>query len=890
MKKTGSTTILGISAFYHDSAAALIVDGQIVAAAQEERFTRRKHDERFPENAIEYCLAEANLEPGEVDYVGFYDKPLLKFERLHETFLAHAPLGFRYFVNAVAGWMNYKLNLSRRIRRGLDGAYRKRIVFTEHHESHAAGAFFPSPFDEAAILTLDGVGEWATASYGMGRGNRIDLTHELHFPHSLGLLYSAFTYFCGFKVNGDEYKLMGLAPYGEPKYVELILDKLVKVNDDGSIQMDLSYFNYCRGLTMTSRKFDGLFGGPPRRPESPITQREMDIAASAQRVTEEIILKMARHVHAETGMNRLCLAGGVALNCVANGRLLREGPFDDMWIQPAAGDAGGALGVALFIWHQLLGNPRHANENDHQQGSLLGVSYSDDEIDAFLRTTNARYKRVADSDMLCARVADEIEKGRVVGWFQCRMEFGPRALGCRSILADARRDDMQSLINSKVKFREGFRPFAPAVLREHAEEYFDLRAGLDSPYMLLTGPVCASRLNKGRSEIPAATHVDGSARIQTVDPKWHGLFHKLLDTFYRKTGCPVVINTSFNLSWEPIVCSPRDAYETFMASGIDVLCMGHFILTKSAQPAYVSGSVTAERDEVLADLLCESCDSDIDDRNAVTRKVRAFYEANPFPNYDDHETLRSLIDKARRSGLPLALDRAIPYNSAVLEVGCGTGQLTNFLGVSCRRVIGTDICQNSLRLGEQFRLKHGLDRVRFVPMDLFRPCFKPECFDVILCCGVLHHTSDPFAGFRMLISMLKPGGHIVIGLYNRYGRLPTDLRRRLFRATGGRLKGIDPVLRSSSLSAEQRRAWFRDQYSHPHESKHTVGEVIGWFDREGVEFVRCVFPATLSQVGNLFESQIRPTRADRFFMQTREMVAGRGEGGLFLMIGRKPVE
>ena len=888
MTKTGKTTILGISAFYHDSAAALVVDGQIVAAAQEERFSRLKHDERFPENAIKYCLAEADLTPDEIDYVGFYDKPLLKFERLHETFLAHAPWGFRYFVNAVAGWMDHKLNLSRRIRRGLGGAYRKRIVFTEHHESHAASAFFPSPFDEAAILTLDGVGEWATASYGTGRGNRIELTRELHFPHSLGLLYSAFTYFCGFRVNSDEYKLMGLAPYGEPKYAELILDKLVALKEDGSIWMDMSYFNYCRGLTMTSRKFERLFGGPPRRIESAITQREMDIAASAQRVTEEIVLKMARHVHAETGMSRLCLAGGVALNCVANGRLLREGPFDDVWIQPAAGDAGGALGVALFIWHQLLGNPRDAKQTDHQHGSLLGGAHSDDEIEAFLQTTNSNYERIADSGLLCDRIAGEIDKGRVVAWFQGRMEFGPRALGSRSILGDARQDDLRSVINRKVKFREGFRPFGPAVLREHASGYFEMQAGRESPYMLLAGPVRPDRLKEGRSEIPAATHVDHSVRIQTVDSERHGLFHKLLDTFYRKTGCPVVVNTSFNLSWEPIVCSPRDAYETFMTSGIDTLCMGHFVLAKSAQPAYVSGSAADKHDEVLDDLLCDPCGSDVEDRVGITEEVKAFYEKNPFPNYDDHETLRSLIDKARRSGLPLALDRAIPYNSTVLEVGCGTGQLANFLGISCRRVIGTDICENSLRLGEQFRRKHGLDRVRFLHMDLFRPCFKPERFDVILCCGVLHHTSDAFAGFRMLLPLLKPGGHIVIGLYNRYGRLFTDVRRKVFRATGGRLKWIDPVLRGK-LSAEQRRAWFADQYLHPHESEHTVGEVVRWFDLTGVEFLRSVFPGTFAHVGNLFEPQSRPTRADRFFTQVREMLAGGREGGLFLMIGRKPV-
>jgi carbamoyltransferase len=918
--KHDKTAILGISAFYHDSAAALVVDGQIVAAAQEERFTRHKHDERFPEHAIEYCLAEANLEPADVDYVGFYDKPLLKFERQHETFLAYAPWGFRSFKNAITVWMNNKLHVGRRIRRGLGGAYRRGIVFTEHHQSHAASAFFPSPFDEAAILTLDGVGEWATASYGTGRGNRIELTHELHFPHSLGLLYSSFTYFCGFKVNNDEYKLMGLAPYGKPKYAQLILEKLIDMKEDGSIQMDMSYFNYCRGLTMTSRKFEWLFGGPPRRPESPITQREMDIAASVQYVTEEIMLRMASHVHGETGMKHLCLAGGVALNCVANGRVLREGPFDDIWIQPAASDAGSALGVALFIWYQLLDNPRSVTETDEQYGSLLGSSYGDEEIRTFLETTNAEYEFIRNSDTLCDRLADDIANGKIVAWFQGRMEFGPRALGSRSILADARKDDMQTVINRKVKFREDFRPFAPAVLREYAHDYFSMSTDQESPYMLLTVPV-----KQQHSQIRAVTHVDYSARIQTVDARRHGLFYKLLKRFYRKTGCPVVINTSFNLNWEPIVCSPQDAYETFMASEIDTLCMGHFILTKSAQSSYISGSIAGERDKILKELLCSPChgvaltiDSQkavctecghsfgnkdgtwlmfqphysLDDVPDVTEKVRAFYQENPFPNYDNHDTLRSLIEKARRSGLALGLDRTIGYNSTVLDVGCGTGQLANFLGISCRRVIGTDICFNSLRLGERFRKEHNLGRVRFVQMNLFRPCFKPKQFDVILCCGVLHHTSDPFGGFQRLLPLLKPGGHIVIGIYNRYGRLLTDMRRQIFCRADGRLKWIVPILRAGLHSRAQRQAWFADQYCHPHESKHTIGEVLHWFDRTGIEFVRWVLSRSsagpLLDIGNLFEPQARSTALERFFVQAREVVTGSREGGFFLMIGRKP--
>ncbi|HEY2894721.1 MAG TPA: carbamoyltransferase N-terminal domain-containing protein, partial [Pirellulales bacterium] len=448
------TAILGISAFYHDSAAALVVDGKIVAAAQEERFTRKKHDEGFPQHAIDYCLREGGLVAADLDYVGFYDKPLLKFERLLETYLAVAPRGFRSFLKAMPPWLRQKLFLQRELNRELGSGYRKRYVFAEHHESHAASAYFPSPFEEAAILTLDGVGEWATASFGTGRGSRIELTHELRFPHSLGLLYSAFTYFCGFRVNSGEYKLMGLAPYGEPIYAQTILDKLVDLKPDGSFRMDMRYFGYCDGLVMTSPEFDRLFDGPPRQPESPITQREMDLAASIQQVTEEIMLAIARHVHRETGLRNLCLAGGVALNCVGNGRILREGPFEQIWIQPAAGDAGGALGVALFVWHQLLGSPRVAQLNDSQQGSLIGPAYTDADIQEFLDSTGAAYRHLPSDDELCREVAELLAAGKVVGWFQGRMEFGPRALGSRSILGDARSRDMQTVMNLKIKFRE----------------------------------------------------------------------------------------------------------------------------------------------------------------------------------------------------------------------------------------------------------------------------------------------------------------------------------------------------------------------------------------------------------------------------------------------------
>ena len=606
------TAILGISAFYHDSAAALLVDGELVAAAQEERFTRKKHDFGFPSRAIEYCLSEAGITPQELDYVGFYDKPLLKFERLLETYLGVGPAGFRSFRKAMPLWLKQKLRLPREINRGLGNAYRKRYIFTEHHESHAASAFFPSPFEEAALLTVDGVGEWATASCGYGRGNRITLTQELHFPHSLGLLYSAFTYFCGFRVNSGEYKLMGLAPYGEPRYADLIREKIVDIKDDGSFRMDMSYFNYCQGLTMTSKKLDRLFGAPPRPAESELTQREMDIAASVQQVTEEIMLRMARHLHAETGMRNLCLAGGVALNCVANGRILREGPFEDLWIQPASGDAGGALGVALFIWHQLLGNARRVNKQDAQQGSLLGPRYSDEQIRTFLDQTGAHYRELPDDASLCDYVADQMAQEKVVGWVQGRMEFGPRALGSRSILGDARSRAMQSTMNLKIKFRESFRPFAPAVLEDRVHEYFETRPHQPSPYMLLVAPVHEEKRTKlngeadglrgieklklCRSEVPAITHVDHSARVQTVDEHRHGRYHKLLKAFERKTGCPVVINTSFNVRGEPIVCTPADAHRCFLGTNMDVLVLERFVLHKEEQP----NTQVHQTDEYLA--------------------------------------------------------------------------------------------------------------------------------------------------------------------------------------------------------------------------------------------------------------------------------------------------
>ena len=594
--------ILGLSAFYHDSAAALVVDGDIVAAAQEERFTRIKHDHEFPKHAVDYCLREAGLTPEQLDYVVFYDKPLLKFDRLLETYLAFAPAGLQSFMMAMPLWLKTKLHLPREIRKALGGRYTKRIAFTGHHESHAASTFFPSRFDEAAILTLDGVGEWDTATIGHGQGNKIKILKTLHFPHSLGLLYSAVTYFCGFKVNSGEYKLMGLAPYGEPRFVDTILKHLVDVKPDGSLAMDMSYFNYCQGLTMTNDKFAALFGGPARNPETAITQREMDIAASVQKVTENVVLKMARHAKELTGSKNLCLAGGVALNCVANGKLLRTGIFEDVFATPASGDAGGALGAALFVHHQLLDQPRSPKGKDSLKGSLLGPKFSNAEIRAFLDGKQVRYTFYEQEPALLEAVAKEMASEKVIGWFSGRMEFGPRALGARSIIGDARSPAMQSQMNLRIKFRESFRPFAPCVLLEDVQKYFD--HDRESPYMLMVAdvkkdqwlpltpeqvqlmkdPDLRKRVNVPRSTLPAITHVDMSARLQTVDEERHGRYWRLMKEFKRQTGCGVVINTSFNIRGEPIVCTPEDACRCFMASDMDVLVLENCVLRRTEQP------------------------------------------------------------------------------------------------------------------------------------------------------------------------------------------------------------------------------------------------------------------------------------------------------------------
>jgi len=590
--------ILGISAFYHDSAACLVKDGEMIAAAQEERFTRKKHDFRFPANAVNFCLDYAGIKVTDLEIVAFYDKPFLKFERLLETYLTYAPVGIKSFLKAMPLWIKEKLWMKDLIKREL--GYEGKVLFPEHHQSHAASAFYPSPFNEAAIITMDGVGEWTTTSYGTGKGNNIELLADVKFPHSLGLLYSAFTYYTGFRVNSGEYKVMGLAPYGEPKYKELIYDNLIDVKDDGSFRMNMDYFNYCAGLTMTNEKFNKLFGGKPRKPESKLTQREMDIARSLQEVTEEIVMKIGSYVYKETGQKKLTLAGGVALNCVANGQLLREGPFENIWIQPAAGDAGGALGAALLAWYVYLNNERIADgKTDFQKGSYLGPEFSNGSIEKLINENNYPAQKFPEDELL-KTVAKFIAEEKVIGWFQGRMEFGPRALGARSIIGDARSPKMQSVMNLKIKFRESFRPFAPSVLADKVSEYFE--TDYDSPYMLLVANVKKERRKELtdeeknyigfdkrkaiRSDIPAITHVDYSARLQTVHKETNPLYYKLIKQFDEEQGCAVIINTSFNVRGEPIVCTPEDAYKCFMRTNMDYLVMGNYLFDKKQQTPF----------------------------------------------------------------------------------------------------------------------------------------------------------------------------------------------------------------------------------------------------------------------------------------------------------------
>ena len=940
------STILGISAFYHDSAAALVVNGEIVAAAQEERFSRKKHDPAFPNGAIAYCLEEAGLHPDQLDYVAFYDKPLTKFDRLLETYFAYAPAGFKSFRLAMPLWLKDKLHMRRTLREECRMGKQTKMVFTDHHESHAASAFFPSPFESAAVLTIDGVGEWSTATCGVGEGNKLRLLAQLQFPHSLGLLYSAFTYYCGFTVNSGEYKLMGLAPYGKPLYCDLILKHLIDLKPDGSLWMNMKYFNYGQGLTMTNGRFDQLFGGPPRQPESMLEQRHMDVAASIQKVTEEVMMRMAKDVHQRTKMKNLVLAGGVALNCVANGKLLRDGPFENIWIQPAAGDAGGALGAALFVWYHLMNKPRKPNGQDSQKASLLGPKFSSEYIADFLTQVRAPHARFSKESELLDNVAQHMAEGKVVGWFDGRMEFGPRALGARSIIGDPRSATMQATMNVKIKFREGFRPFAPCVLREHAHEWFGMRPNEDSPYMLLVAPVLDKHrlgqsqaeqeklrqkgdlvewVNTIRSQVPAITHVDYSARVQTVDER-NGRFRRLMEKFYQKTGCPIVVNTSFNLSWEPIVCRPEEAYRTFMQSEMDVLVLGDFLLLKEEQPlgfcAWSGAQQAAQpaadspwadprtreplivrRDTAINPTTCArypveegiprlfvpTDDAELDGRD-VTEMVKKFYEKTPFPNYDNMDNARALLEKALGGLFARALNEQIPYDARVVEMGCGTGQLTNFLSIAHRSVLGTDMCLNSLMLGNKFAAAHGIKRATFAQMNLFRPALKDEFFDVVISNGVLHHTDNPRKAFARISRLAKRGGYVLVGLYNAYSRQLHYARRALYRWTGLTTNWLDPHFGRIS-AAGKRAAWFQDQYCHPRESCHTIDEVFEWLEENNLEFVNAIPKTTggpsITANERLFEPKDRGTHFSRVISQLSSLPSGYREGGFFIVIARR---
>lgn len=946
-----SEFILGISAYYHDSAAALLRDGEIIAAAQEERFTRRKGDPSFPENAIRYVLQEGGISLDDLIVVAFYDKPYLKFDRLLETYHALSPKGLKSYLSSMPVWLKQKLFIRSLLRDELNKLEpcKPKIIFSEHHLSHAASAFYPSPFSEAAILTIDGVGEWATGIIGYGSGKDITILRELDFPHSLGLLYSAFTYYCGFKVNSGEYKLMGLAPFGNPdakqtkQFKQQILDEMISLNEDGSFLLNLKYFDFATGLTMCRDElWESLFTLPRRRQESEITQSYMNLALSIQQVTEEIVLRLAKTTKKLTGCEHLVMAGGVALNCVANGKLIREKVFKDLWIQPAAGDAGGALGTALAAWHIWRGKKRNNTKKDHDMmlGSYLGPAFRESDILSVAERHKASYKHYSEYDQLAKDVASFIAQGGIVGWFQGRMEWGPRALGNRSILGDPRHPEMQKRLNLKTKYRESFRPFAPSVLDEEAGNYFDLDRS--SPYMLLVAPLkehlrkplpdetsenvsLFEKLYHLRSTIPAVTHVDFSARIHTVHKRTNKRFWMLLQAFKKLTDIGMLINTSFNVRGEPIVCTPEEAYRCFMRTEMDYLVMEDYLfykrdLVKSHQ---VPESRTPDLQDYSAILCCPKCNGDLsagndylmcsdcnqefniannipllfypnepgDLKEDVTNSVKSFYEETPFPNYDDFDDVSSLLMKSRQGIFAKLLDEQIPFESRILECGCGTGQLTNFLSIAYRTIFGTDMSLNSLRLGQGFKEKHNLERAHFFQMNLFHPCFKEESFDVVICNGLLHHTSDPFSGFQKISKLVRPGGYIIVGLYHSYGRIITAIRRNIFNLTNNRFKHLDRRLVENNSSPAKREAWFKYQYKNPHASKHTFGQSLDWLSKTGFKFIHSIPKSKPFEVFSDSEELFKPDTAgnwfERFITEIGMIPSGSREGGFFIIIGKK---
>jgi carbamoyltransferase len=935
--------ILGISAYYHDSAAALIRDGHIIGAAQEERFTRTKNDSAFPTNAVRWCLAAAGVSGKDIEHIAFYDKPFLKFERLVETYLAFVPHGFSSFKTAMPLWIGEKLFQKNLLKRELaaiddDLGDASKLLFTEHHFSHAASCFFPSPFEEAAFLTMDGVGEWTSTSAGIGRGRELEITQEISFPHSLGLLYAAFTYYTGFKINADEYKVMGLAPYGEPKYAQTILDELIDIKPDGSFRLALEYFDYCTGLTMTNRRFDALFGGPPRRPDERLTKRHMDLAASIQAVTEEAVLRLTRALAKETGLPSLCLAGGVALNCVANGKVLRDGAFKDIWIQPAAGDAGGALGAALAAYHIYRGQPRRVdNQPDGMQGAYLGPAYSASEIRRCLDDVGAVYRELGD-DQLYDEVVQALVDQKVVGWFQGRMEFGPRALGNRSILGDARSPRLQRELNLQIKYRESFRPFAPAVPREHVAEYFELDC--DSPYMLLVAQVKRERqiamtaeqqelegidkLNVPRSDIPAVTHIDYSARVQTVDASTNERFYRLLRKFHARTGNSVVVNTSFNVRDEPIVCNPEDAYRCFMACEMDVLVLGNTILRKDDQlpplpPAASRGDrlfpgrllscmkVPGSDDDTALERIdgafrCAKTGKIFPDQDGVpsllagidangsdriTAEVKAFYEEYPFPNYDGVQEFGELVNRGQKNVFASRLLDAIGFNKLILECGCGTGQMSHFLSLNNNHVLGIDLSLSSLKLAVEHKLRNDVPRAAFTQMNIFELGVKDNAFDVVMSSGVLHHTKDARKAFASIVRKAKPGGIVIVGLYNYFARMPTLVRSKLIRLLGPK---IDFVVRNRIRDRTKADIWIKDQYYNPHETWHSIDEVMDWFRENDVAYLNCDPPIIGAKNGgtdDFFAPTNPSSKTSRVLTQLSWLTSISSEGALFVLVGRR---
>lgn len=848
-----------------------------------------------------------------------------------------------------------------------------KILFVEHHLSHAASAMYCSPFEEAAVLTIDGIGEWtsttlgrATAAWNNNSASRIDLTDEMRFPHSLGLLYSAFTAWLGFRVNSGEYKVMGMAPYGQPRYMDK-LEKIVRLYDDGSLWLNMDYFSFHYSLQHTySQKFVDLFG-PPRQPEASFFTRTTghdiqgqekeaeqnqyyaDVAASIQLLTEEAILKMARQLHRQTGSRNLVMAGGVALNSVANGRLMRETPFEQVYIQPNAGDAGGALGAALYVWHTLLGNPRRFI----MEHAYYGESFHDRQVQRFLREQGVAYDYFEDDNDLVNRVVEGMAQGQVVGVARDRFEWGPRALGNRSILADPRRAEMKEIVNTKIKFREPFRPFAPVVTEEDAPRYFDLqKAAGQYPqrFMLMVSPVRPDR----EAEIPAVSHM-GTGRLQTVRREWNPFYYDLVYRFGQTTGTPVLLNTSFNLRSEPIVATPADAFNTFIKSDIDLLVLGRYLVSKSADgqlsrlhpSAAVPKALQVKEAKVAAQtaekaqsqllstalfpyvdrLICPACRGPLmplngtgetltcgqchrrftsengipllywpteqTDLDNVTDLVKAFYEVNPFPGYEGLDTVQRLVDKAQRSIFAKLLDDQIPQDASVLEVGCGTGQMSNFLAWQGRTVFGVDLCLNSLKLGQRFSLTNMLDTVHFAQMNLFKPIFPEQSFDFVLSNGVLHHTHNPKAAFQSIARLVKPGGYLIVGLYNKYSRIWTDVRRVIFNLSGNRFQFLDPHLARTDLDVEKKRIWFYDQYKHPQEWKHTLDEALGWFDEAGFEFINAIpkpDPFTgISEFEALFAPYPRRSRLEHVLAQVQSAFTGGDEGGLFIVIGQKKV-